>query len=78
MRPQNVMLLGQYPQQACLYSYHENIRLLCDCLSKSIIDVPIYSGIFVDRFVRSPDSKACRFGQCGKCHSGLIQCLRKN
>ena len=71
LRPQNVLLSGQYPHQACLCSYHENIRLLCDCLSKSIPDFPTYSGQFVDCFVCSPDSEVCMLGQCDKCPQWL-------
>ena len=69
LRPQNVLLLGQYPHQACLCVYHENIRLLCDCLSKSIPDFSNYSGGFVDCFVCSPESESCMFGQCDECPS---------
>ena len=71
LRPQNVLLSGQYPHQACLCSYHENIRLLCDCLYKSIPDFPAYSGQFVDCFVCSSDSKLCMLGQCDKCPQWL-------
>ena len=67
LHPQNVLLLGQYPHQACLCSYHENMRLLCDCLSKSVPDFPSYSSQFVDFFVCSPDSEICMLGQCENC-----------
>ena len=67
LRPQNVLLLGQYPHQACLCSYRENMRLLCDCLSKSVSDFPSYSSQFVDFFVCSPDSEICMLGQCENC-----------
>ena len=69
--PQNVLLSGQYPKKACPCSYHENIHLSCDCLSKSIPDFPAYSGQFVDCFVCSPDSKLCMLGQCDKCPQWL-------
>ena len=51
LRPINVMLSSKMPIDVRLCSYHENIKLLCQCLSKEIPQFPAYSGSFVEYFV---------------------------
>lgn len=61
----NVSLSREYPQQACLCSYHDNIHFLCDSPSKSKSDFPTHSEKFVDCFVCIPDSEVGMLGQSG-------------
>jgi len=51
--------------------YHENIKLICDCLSKKILEFPSYSGNFVDHFVCSSSTAECMLGKCNKCPNWL-------
>ncbi|EDO26419.1 predicted protein, partial [Nematostella vectensis] len=51
----------------CTSFYHENIKLICDCLSKQITEFPSYTGDFVDNFVCSPNSEECMHGKCSQC-----------
>ena len=62
--PENVHLLSEMPVNVCLCSYHENTRLICECLSKEIPIFPNYSGEFVNNFVCDYGSEACMFGKC--------------
>ncbi|EDO38580.1 predicted protein [Nematostella vectensis] len=57
----------QLPRNVCLCQYHENIKLICDCLSKQITEFPSYTGDFVDNFVCSPNSEECMHGKCSQC-----------
>lgn len=71
LRPLNVLLSFEIPRNVCLCQYHENIKLICDCLKKEIPEFPNYSGDFVENFVCSSDSEACMFGRCAKCPDWL-------
>lgn len=71
LRPVNVLLSANMPRNVCLCQYHENIKLICDCLSKKIPDFPTYSGDFVDNFVCSSDAEECMLGKCIKCPNWL-------
>ena len=35
LRPLNVLLSSEIPRNVCLCQYHENIKLICDCLKRS-------------------------------------------
>lgn len=67
LRPINVLLSSQTPQNVCLCQYHENIRLICDCLAKETESFPSYSGNFVDNFVCDSGSEECMLGRCNNC-----------
>ena len=67
LRPVNVLLSSDTPRNVCLCQYHENIRLICDCLSKEIEGFPSYSGDFVDKFVCDISSEECMLGRCQNC-----------
>ena len=69
LRPVHVMLSSDMPRNVCLCSYHENVRLICECLSKEVPDFPQYSGDFADHFVCDPSSESCMLGKCKKCLS---------
>ena len=56
-RPVNVLVSSFTPRNVCCYQYHENIKLLCDCLSKEFPDFPGYSSEFVNNFVCNPESE---------------------
>lgn len=71
LRPENVLLSSDMPINVCLCSYHENIRLICDCLNKEISNFPNYSGDFVDNFVCDSGSEECMFGRCTNCPKWL-------
>ena len=43
LRPVNVLLSSDMPRNVCLCQYHENIKLICDCLGKMIPEFPSYS-----------------------------------
>ena len=62
LRPTNVMLSSEMPSNVCLCSYHENIKLLCLCLSNEVPQFPVSSGSFVDNFVCNSESEGCMFG----------------
>ncbi|XP_048590135.1 uncharacterized protein LOC125573598 [Nematostella vectensis] len=67
LRPPHVLLSSELPRNVCLCQYHENIKLICDCLSKQITEFPSYTGDFVDNFVCSPNSEECMHGKCSQC-----------
>lgn len=71
LRPINVLLSSDMPRSVCLCQHHENIKLICDCLSKEISNFPNYTGDFVDNFVCSPESEECMLGRCNKCPDWL-------
>ena len=73
LRPTNVMLSSKMPRDVRLCSYHENIKLLCRCLSKEIPQFPAYSGSFVEYFVCISESESCVLGKCNKCPKWLRQ-----
>ena len=51
LRLVNVMLSADMPQDVCLCQYHENLKLLWQCLNKEIPEFSIYSGDFTDHIV---------------------------
>lgn len=59
------------PRNICMCQYHENIKLICDCLSKKILEFPSYSGNFVDHLVCSSGNEECMLGKCNKCSNSL-------
>lgn len=67
LRPVNVLLSSDTPHYVCLCQYHENVRLLCDCLSKEVEGFPSYSGDFVHKFVCDSSSGECMLGRCQNC-----------
>jgi len=67
LRPSNVLLSSATPRNVCLCQHHDNIRLLCDCLSKEISSFPCYSNSFVDSFVCDVNSETCMTGNCKNC-----------
>lgn len=66
LRPVNIFLSVDMPRDVCLRQYHENIKMLCECLHKEIANLPLYSG----SFVCNPESELCMLGKCGKCPTG--------
>ena len=71
LRPVNALLSSDMPRNVCMCQYHENIKLICDCLSKEIPEFPNYSGDFVDNFVCSSNSEECMLGKCMNCPNWL-------
>ena len=71
LRPVNVMLSVDMPRDVCLCQYHENIKMICECLKKEISSFPQYSGNFVDNFVCNSESELCMLGKCNKCPNWL-------
>jgi hypothetical protein len=65
--PVNVLLSSNIPRNERLCQYHENIRLICDCLSKEIYQFPTYDGDFVNLFVCSCEREECMMGRCTAC-----------
>jgi hypothetical protein len=66
-RPVNVLSCSETPRNVCLCQRHENIRLICDCLSKEIDSFPSYTGKFVDNFVCDSRSEKCMLAKCSRC-----------
>ena len=73
LRPINIVLSSKLPRDVCLCSYHENIKLLCQCLNKEIPQFPVYSGSFVENFVCNSESESCMLGKCNRCPKWLHQ-----
>ncbi|KXJ17259.1 hypothetical protein AC249_AIPGENE8686 [Exaiptasia diaphana] len=71
MRPSHVLLYSTTPRSVCCCEYHENIKLLRDCLSKEIDGFPVYSNDLVNELVCNIDSEECMFGRCTKCPNWL-------
>ena len=71
LRPSNVFLSSNMPGNIYMCQYHENIKLICDCLSKKILEFPSHSGNFVDHFVCSSSTEECMLGKCNA-PTGLI------
>jgi len=67
LRPVNVLLKSSTPREVCLCQYHDNIKMLCDTLSKEIPTFPSYSRSFVDNFVCDSNKEECMTGKCQKC-----------
>ena len=69
LQPVNVS--SSMPRNVCCCQYHENIRLLCDCLSKEVPGFTSYSSEFVNNFVCNPESEECMLGKCSRCPNYL-------
>ena len=67
LRPANVLLSSAMPRNVCSCQYHENIKLLCECITKQIDGFPSYSGNFVNNFVCNSHSEECMFGKSPRC-----------
>ena len=76
-RPSNVFLSSNMPRNICMCQYHENVKLIRDCLSKKILEFPSYSGNFVHHFVCSSGTEECMLGKCNKCPNWL-DTIRRN
>ena len=66
LRPKNVLLESAMPRQVCLCQFHDNMKMLCDCLSKEISSFPSYSRSIVDHFVCDSNNEECMAGKCVK------------
>ena len=64
LRPKNVLLQSAMPRQVCLCQYHDNVKMLCECLSKEISSFPGYSGSFVDLFVCDSTKEESMMSKC--------------
>ena len=64
LRPVNVLLQSSMPREVCLCRYHDNVKNLCDCLSKEISSFPPYSGSFVDHLVGNSSTEECMLSKC--------------
>jgi len=71
LRPKNVLLQAFMPRQVCLCQYHDNVKLLCECLTKEIQSFPSYSAAFVDNFVCDSNKEECMMSKCGSCPAWL-------
>ena len=69
LRPVNVLLSSAMPRDVCLCQYHENIRMLYECIAKEVTTLPPYSETLVDNFVCDSTSEFCMSGKCSKCSS---------
>ena len=69
--PINVLLSSEMPRNVFMCQYHENIKLICDCLSKKLSEFPSYSGDFLDNFVCSSESEECMLGKRINCPNWL-------
>ena len=59
------------PREVCLCRYHDNVKNLCDCLSKEISSFPPYSGSFVDHLVCNSSTEECMLSKCKNCPNCL-------
>lgn len=59
------------PREVCLCRYHDNVKNLCDCLSKEISSFPPYSGSFVDHLVCNSSIEECMLSKCENCPNWL-------
>ena len=57
LHPINVFLSSNMLRNICKCYYHDDIKLICDCLSKRIPEFPSYSS----------DTEECMLGKCIKC-----------
>ena len=54
----------QYQEKFAFCRYHDNVKILCDCLSKEISSFPPNSGSFVDNLICDSSTKECIMGKC--------------
>ena len=59
LRPVHVLLSSAMPRDVCLAQYHENIRMLYECLAKEITTLPPYSEALVDNVVCGSTNEFC-------------------
>lgn len=71
LRPKNVLLESAMPRQVFLCQYHDNMKMLCDCLSKEISSFPSYSRSIVDHFVCDSNNEEYMAGKCVTCPTWL-------
>lgn len=71
LRPVNVLLQSSMPREVCLCMYHDNVKILCDSLSKEMSSFPPYSGSFVDHLVCDSSTEECMMGKCANCPNWL-------
>jgi hypothetical protein len=71
LRPANVLTSSETPHNICLCQHHENVKFLCECLSKTLPEFPSWSHDFVNHFVCSPESELCMMGNCSNCPNPL-------
>ena len=76
LRPTNVKLLSETPKNTCLCLYHENIRQICDCLSK-VVNFPAYTHDFVNNAVCDVNSESCMMGKCSSCPKWIEQIIEQ-
>ena len=68
MRPKNVLLTSDMPQNVCGCKYRSNIILLLGCLHRQYPQIfPTYSDEFVSNCVCNSQQEACMFNKCGMC-----------
>ena len=74
LRPKNVLLQAFMPRQVCLCQYHDNVKLLCECLTKEIQSFPSYCAAFVDNFVCDSNKEECMMSKINVVHvqPGLV------
>ncbi|KAJ8041142.1 hypothetical protein HOLleu_11877 [Holothuria leucospilota] len=68
LRPQHVFLLQDVPHNLCLCRYHENVRLLLECLNKSLsqnIETHFYD--FLETIVCDQENEDCMLSKCDVC-----------
>jgi hypothetical protein len=67
LRPPNVLLSGKIPRNVCLCQYHDNMKLLCDAIHKTVPVFPPYSSEVLNNFVCSVEDEDCVSGNCDEC-----------
>jgi hypothetical protein len=67
LRPAQVFLQADIPENLCLCKYHENVRLLLHCLSKVGVDVSTFFREFIAKIVCDQSMSDCMEGTCGNC-----------
>ena len=66
LRPPNVKLFDHLPHQVCLYSYHENVRLLLEVLREHLCLNTKFSS-FIEQVTCDATSKKCMTRDCSTC-----------
>lgn len=70
LRPEYVCLSRDFPHNVCICKYHENVRLLLDCIAKTVSgDIPTHFRDFIDTVVCDQDHEECMFRKCLQCCS---------
>lgn len=71
LHPLHVQPSSDIPRNVCLCKYHENIKLICECLNNEIPNFPRYSSDFVENAVCTSKSEECMMGRCNNCPNWL-------